>query len=243
MRIKSSVCVILSVILLSSCTSYKTKYAGFRPPEAYPGHQVSRGVTIGAEAYANKKEAQHAFGFDIKGAGLLPAQIVLDNKGGQSLELVGAQSFLIDKDDRYWNLIPTSVAIDRLEKSTQLAAFFGKGAGKGAVIGAVAGSLLGAALGIVSGKNVGESLGKGAAIGGVAGAAVGSVKEGTSGEREQSITEDMRSKGIEGKVIPPDHLANGFLFFPGEADSAKELRLQFKEQATGKIIAVALKLK
>lgn len=243
MKLKFVAYLVLPMFVLSGCTAYKTQYTGFRPPEGYPNYQTVDGVSIGGEAYADKDEAEKAFGFDIKGAGLLPVQIVLDNKSGKGLEIVPTQSFLVDNDGRYWNLIPTDIAIDRLDKSTQLAAFVGGGAGKGAILGAVAGTILGAAIGIVSGKNVGSALGKGAAVGAAGGALIGGVKEGTSTEREYRITDDLRAKSIEGKVIPGEALANGFLFFPGEAGTAKELRLQYREKETGKVHPVVLKLK
>ena len=107
----------------------------------------------------------------------------------------------------------------------------------------VGGAILGAAIGIVSGKNVGSALGKGAALGGAGGAIIGGVQEGTSGEREHTIIDDIRDKGLEGKVIPKESLANGFIFFPGEAASAKELRLQYREKGTGSIHSVVLRLK
>lgn len=242
MRMKLLVCLVLPIFTLSGCTAYRTQYAGFRPPEAYPGHQVVDGVAIGGEAYAGKDEAENAFGFDIKGAGLLPVQIVLDNKSGQDLQIVPSQTFLVDDGGRYWNIIPTSVAIERLEKSTQLAAI-GSGAGKGAFLGAAGGAILGAAIGIVAGENVGSALGKGAALGAAGGAVVGGVKEGTSGERERKITDDIREKSIEGRPIPAAALANGFIFFPGEAETARELRLQYREIASGMVHTVVLKLK
>jgi len=113
----------------------------------------------------------------------------------------------------------------------------------GALLGAAAGSIIGAALGIVSGSNVGSALGKGAALGAAGGAVIGGVKEGTSSDREYRITDDLRSKSLEGKEIPNAHLASGFLFFPGEANSAKELRLQLRERDTGKISPVVLRFK
>ncbi len=243
MKRKIMVCIILPIFALSGCTAYKSQYVSFRPPEGYANYKVVDGVSLGAEAYADPDLAKTAFGFDIKGAGLLPVQLVIDNKGRESLEIVQAQTFLVDDTNRYWNVVPNNTAIDRLEKSTQLAAFFGSGAGKGAILGAAGGAILGAAIGIVAGKNVGSALGKGAALGGAGGALIGGVQQGTSGEREHTIIDDIRNKGLEGKVIPPDSLANGFIFFPGEADSAKELRLQYREKETGMMQTVILKLK
>ena len=236
--------LILPLFILSGCATYKTQYTSFRPPEQYLFHVEADGVKIGAEAYADKDAADNAFGFDIKGAGgLLPVQLVLDNKSGQSIEIVSSQTFLVDDKGGYWNLIPTNVAIDRLEKSTELAAFFGSDTAKGALIGAAAGTILAAAIGIVAGHDIGSTIGKGAAIGAAGGAIFGGVKGGTSEERPRRITEDIRQKGLEGKTIPNDYLANGFIFFPGEAESARELRLQFVEKETGTARTVTIRLK
>lgn len=232
---------VLPVFLLAGCTGYKSQFVSFRPPEAYANKQLVDGISVGGEAYADTAVAEDAFGFDIRGAGLLPVQLVMNNQSGKTLEIVAGQTFLVDADGRYWQVVPNNTAIDRLESSTQLASFFGKGAGKGALLGAAGGAILGAALGIVSGRSVGEALGKGAAIGAAGGAVIGGVKEGTSNEREYRITDDIRAKGLEGKPIPNENLANGFIFFPGEAKSATELRLQLMERETGKIHAVNLK--
>ena len=53
----------------------------------------------------------------------------------------------------------------------------------------------------------------------------------------------MREKGLEGKTIPRNYLAQGFLFFPGEAASAKELRLQYREIETGVVHRMVIRLK
>ncbi len=232
----------LAMYALSGCTAYKSQFVPFRPPQGYLNYQVVDGVSMGAEAYASSDDAENAFGFDIKGAGLLPVQLVMDNKSGKSLQLVAGQTFLVDSENRYWPVVPTNIAVDRLSKSTQLATI-GKGAGKGAFLGAAGGAILGAAIGIVAGENVGSALGKGAALGAAGGAVIGGAQAGTSGEQERTIIGDIRAKGLEGKTIPPEYLANGFLFFPAEAPSARELRLQYQEMETGTLHSVVLRLK
>lgn len=232
----------IAMLLFSGCTHYKSQYVSFRPPEAYVNHVEQAGVSLGGEAYASQEAAEKAFGFDIKGAGLLPVMLVMDNKSGKTLELMAGQTFLVDEGGNYWPMVPNKVAFDRLESSTQFASFFGKGAGKGALLGAAAGTVLGAALGIVSGRSVAGSLGKGAAIGAAGGAIIGGTQEGTSGDREARISEDLRGKGLEGRPIPGDSLSNGFIFFPGEAPSAKELRLQWRERETGQVQKLVLPL-
>ena len=233
--------MMMLTLILSSCTSYKSQYISFRPPEAYPNKQLVEGISIGAEAYAVREVAKDAFGFDIIETGLLPVQLVIQNQNGSGLKIVAEQTFLVDAEGRYWQVVPNHVAVDRVEKSTQLAAL-GKGAGTGALFGAAGGAVLGAALGIVSGSNVGSAMGKGAALGAVGGAAIGTAREAGSNDRQNSIVSDLRSKGLEGKVIPNENLANGFIFFPAEAKSAKALKLQIKEIDTGRIHSISLYL-
>lgn len=239
--IKTLTVFILMIVQIAGCTSYKSQYVSFRPPEAYANKQESGGVAVGAEAYAEKEAATEAFGFDIRETGLLPVQLVMNNLGGSAIQIVTDQTFLIDAQGRYWQVVPNTVAVERVEKSTQLAAL-GKGAGTGAMWGAAGGAILGAALGIVSGNNVGNAIGKGAALGAAGGAIVGTGKEATSTDRQSVIINDIRSKGLESKTVPRDYLANGFLFFPGEAKSAKALKLQFKDLQSGEVYTLTLYL-
>jgi hypothetical protein len=88
----------------------------------------------------------------------------------------------------------------------------------------------------------GAQPGKGAALGAAGGAIVGTGKEATSTDRQTMILNDLRSKGLESKIIPIDHLANGFLFFPGEAKTARSVKLQFRELEDGKVHNVTLNL-
>ena len=230
---------LLFLLFTSGCSTYKTQYTGFRPAEDYANSKSIGSTTIGAEAYPDKETAKHAFGFDIKGAGLLPVQLVVNNPGSDSFEVVSSQTFLVDQTNRYWQLIPNQVAVERVEEATEFGAY-AKGAGKKAMLGAAGGAILGAALGIVTGENIAEAAGKGAAIGGAGGAVIGGAQEGTSKDRAYRISDDLREKGIEGKTIPPASLANGFLFFPAEAETAKEIRVQLRETGTGRVHLLVL---
>jgi hypothetical protein len=239
--IKRLTALILITIQIAACTSYKSQYVSFKPPEAYANKQESAGVAVGAEAYAKSGEAKEAFGFDIMESGLLPVQLVMNNLGNSSIQIVTEQTFLVDAQGRYWQVVPNNTAVDRVEKSTQLASL-GKGAGGGALWGAAGGAILGAALGIVSGSNVGNAMGKGAALGAAGGAVVGTARESSAPDRQISIVNDIRSKGLESKVIPRNYLANGFLFFPSEAKTATAIKLQFRELEGGKTHNVTLYL-
>jgi len=85
-----------------------------------------------------------------------------------------------------------------------------------------------------------EAAGKGAAVGGAGGAVYGGTKGGTDSGKRWTIADDIREKGLEGKIIPPQALANGFLFFPAEAKTAKELRLQLREKDSAQVHTLTL---
>lgn len=228
-------------VQVAGCASYKSQYVSFRPPEAYANKQEAGGVIVGAEAYADSNEAKEAFGFGIVESGLLPVQLVMNNLSNNTVQIVTAQTFLVDAQGSYWPVVPNSTVVDRVSKSTELAAL-GKGAGSGAMWGAAGGAILGAALGIVSGTNVGNAMGKGAVLGGAGGAIIGTAKESGSQDRQVSIVGDMRSKGLEGKTIPVNYLANGFLFFPSEAKTARSIKLQLREIESGTTYNINLNL-
>ncbi len=239
MKCKSSVLLLVLLFGLFACTSYKTQYVGFRPAADYPNNVVVGGVTVGAEAFADQAEAKEAFGFDIKKTGLLPVQVVMDNRSGDKVQIVMDQTFLVDNNNRYWNLISNRAAVERVAKATQSGEIFG-GAAKGAGWGAATGAVLGAAFGVLTGGSVGEAAGRGAAVGAAGGAVYGGASKGADPKQPRTIAEDLRDKGLEGKTIPEQSLANGFLFFPAEATSAKELRLQMREIQTGNLYTLSL---
>ena len=239
MKYKSSVILFTLLFGLFSCTPYKSQYVGFRPAADYPNNVVAGGVTIGAEAFADQTSAKEAFGFDIKKAGLLPVQVVMDNRSGQQVLLIADQTFLIDDNNRYWNLISNRAAVERVTKATQSGEILG-GAAKGAGWGAATGAVLGAAFGVLTGESVVEAAGTGAAVGAAGGAVYGGAQKGTDPQQPRTIADDLRDKGLEGKIIPDQSLANGFLFFPAEAQSARELRLQMREIQSGYLNTLSL---
>ena len=240
MKFTSTLFLFALLFMLFSCTTYKTQYVGFRPASEYPNNVIAGGVTVGAEAFADQAAAKNAFGFDIKKAGLLPVQVVMDNRSGEEVQVVLDQTFLVDNNNRYWNLIPNYAAVDRVTKATQSGDII-PGAAKGAGWGAATGAVLGAAFGVLTGESVAESAGKGAAVGAAGGAVYGGAKGGTdTQQRQRTISDDIYDKGLEGKTVPDQSLANGFLFFPAEAMSARELRLQMREIQSGKLYSLIL---
>jgi hypothetical protein len=234
--------LLVFALLTVSCTAYKSQEVPFRHPSAYPNMQMVAGAQVAAEAYVDPEKAKEVFGFNIRSAGLLPVQVVIDNTGPHDLEVVADQTFLIDDQGNMWNLLDRGTAYQRVENSSEFATI-AKGAGKGTVLGAAGGAIVGAAIGILTGNNVGEALGKGAAVGAAGGAVIGGTQAGTSDEPGRQISQDLAHKELQNKNIQPGNLGRGFLFFPGEAPSASMLRLQLKETGTGEVKTVLLSLR
>lgn len=230
------------VILLYACsTTYKAKPLPFKAPGSYPNVMEVAGTEIAAKAYVESSEAKEAFGFNVRGAGMLPVQVVFDNKGPHSFEIDQSQTFLEDADGNLWPILERNIAYERATKYTQTKEIFKEGAYHG-FLGAAAGALIGGAIGIVSGENVGSALGKGAAAGTAIGGVIGGAKGATSNDASRAVMEDLRQKSLQAKAIEPQSLAYGFIFFPGEAKSAKQLRLKLVEKDTGAFHVIILNL-
>lgn len=225
---------------LAACTFYQSREQGFRPPSQAGGQQIG-GAQVAAQAFGDKAAAKTAFGFDIRGAGLLPVQLVFEHQGPQRFEIVAEQTFLIDATGAYWNLLDRKTAYARVESSSEYGSIVKGGAEKG-MWGAAAGALAGAAIGVLTGQNVGEAIGKGAALGGAAGAVYGGAQAGTEGDNGRTIARDLANKGLENRLIEPGSLTRGFLFFPGEAPSAAQVRLQLRDVNSGQLYNALLSL-
>ncbi len=244
-KMMHSVSIVLVLLLVSSCASstYVVKPLPFKMPEAYRNAQEAAGATIGAQAYVDPKAAQENFGFDVRGAGMLPVEVVIDNRGPHPLEINVGQTFLEDKEGNLWPILSREIAYDRATKYAQTKEVFKSGAYQG-FLGAVAGAAIGAAIGIVSGHNVGSDIGKGAVIGGVGGGVMGGANIYAEGadEARHAIINDLQQKSLKLQALAPNNLSYGFLFFPGEAKSAKQLRIQIVEKDTGRSFTLFMQL-
>ena len=79
---------LLLAALVSGCATYGERVAPIPLPEAHANHVEVAGVKLVARPYVDKKEAKAVFGFDIRGAGLLPVRFVIDNQSRERVEVV-----------------------------------------------------------------------------------------------------------------------------------------------------------
>lgn len=240
----STTALLLAIALsLAGCsTAYKAKPLPFKTPAAYNNMVQVNGAQVAGQAFADPAAAKAAFGFDVRGAGMLPVQLVIDNQGAEALEINPGQTFLEDREGNLWPILTDRFAYERATKYAQTKKIFQEGAYHG-FLGAAAGTLIGAAVGIVSGKDVGRAAGEGAALGAAAGGVLGGAKgAATSDEARSAIVSDLRDKSLQNKAIEPGDLAHGIIFFPGEAKSVKQLRLQLRALGSGTNHTLLLKL-
>jgi len=223
------------------CASYETRVVPFKLPSAFPNAMEVNGAVIAAQAYADQKEAEGAFGFDMIDAGILPVKVVFDNQGNHALDIVGAQTFLVDADYNLWPVLEDRLAYDRMQKKTELGRVAPEAMKYGG-LGGIAGGIIGAAIGIVSGQNVGNAAMKGAAIGAATGATMGGAKGLTDTEVQAKIRSDLEKRSLENRSVRAGEIAHGFIFFPAEAKKPVELRLQIREADTKKVHSLIMKL-
>jgi len=234
--------IFICLFLFQSCsTSYKVKPLPFKTPASYDNAVSVAGAQVAAKAFNDATQAKEVFGFDIHGAGMLPVQVVFDNQGIHPFEINGDQTFLEDEKGNLWPVLSREIAYERATKYAKTKDVVKEGAYH-SVLGAAAGSLIGAAIGIVSGDNVATAAGKGAAVGAAAGATMGGAGGYTSDNARITIIDDLHGKSLQNNPVEPKSLAHGILFFPGEAGSGRQLRLQIVEIDTGRIHVIRLDL-
>ncbi len=232
--------ILFLVISLVACAKYERKVVPFKMPAAYQNATEVAGAVIAAKSYDDPKDAKDAFGFDIIDAGILPVQVIFDNRGTHEIEIIPQSTFLVDTENNLWPIIDARLAYDRISKKTELGKVAPEG-GKTGFLAGTAGAIIGAAIGIVTGHNVGDAAMKGAAVGAAAGLTMGGSKGLSDQDVQRQIREDIQKRSLERRPINPKEIAYGFIFFPGESKKAQELRLSIKELDTGNLHSIIMK--
>lgn len=238
-RVMLILSISILIAVMGCSTAYKAQPLPFKAPAAYGNMVEANGIQVGAQAFADTESARKAFGFDIRGAGMLPVQMVFDNQGMERVTINPGQTFLEDREGNLWPVLTDKFAYERATRYAQTQQIFKEGAYKG-FLGAAAGTIIGAAIGIVSGEDVGRTTAEGAVIGAAAGSVLGGASGYASNDARAAIVRDLKDKSLENQAIEPGNLAHGIIFFPGEAESAKQLRLQLRESDSGKVLTLFL---
>ena len=229
-------------ISLTGCSTYGDKVAPIPFPNEQDGSVNIDGVELYAEAYLERNAAKKAFGFDIRGAGLLPVRFVIDNQSQVDAHITRNQTFLIDEQNQAWPLLTYDQAYQRVNNSVEMGEI-SKGTVKPGTLMAATGALIGAAVGVVSGGSVGDAAGAGAAAGVATGAVIGGSRRYQNVGRE--IRQTLANQSFHNHLVYPGELAYGFLFFPGdnEIDSVSRIRLSFTIGKSNLIVQMPLEEK
>lgn len=227
-------CGLIFIVIFTGCsTAYKAAPVSFKSPSSLVNCIQIDGAQIGVKSYGESKEAAREFGFDIIGSGILPVQVIFDNKSHHTFEIDGSQSFIQDTAGNMWTILSREMVYERASRNTKNDQMLKSGASSG-IMGAAAGAIIGSAIGIVTGTSIGTAAGKGAAVGGSIGIITGGIGGHENKDAQRTISQDLQEKSLQNKTILPDTLAYGILFYPAEARSAKNLQLRLVETDTGK---------
>lgn len=236
--------LVLVCTLLASCTTYDDRVPPVPLPSSNRDHADVNGARVAAEAYADPDQAEQAFGFDLRDAGLLPVRLLIDNQSTSVVRVNPQQTFLIDREGRAWPLLTGEQAYNRVASAVHVGTLVGN-TSRGAVWGASVGGLTSFAIGLVLGGSVGSGLSNNLAEHAAFGAGIGTLVGGgqdTSG-LENQIRRDLIAKSLRNQRLQPGELAYGYLFFPGknEAQSARALRIGLEFDGYPEVVNLPLK--
>jgi hypothetical protein len=236
--------VFMCLIATAGCRTYERQIVPIQMPEHALNAVTFDGAIIAAKSYVGLGEAYNAFGFDIRGAGVLPVQVTFDNKSEHPLKIIPDQTFLIDEENNAWPILNQNIAYERMSKAI-VKWNQGREAVKSGMVMGAASATIAAAVGIVTGAGVLtvlDATGKAATIGAAAGLATGEVRSIDSADTMFKIRDDLKTRSLQYRAIKAGEFAYGFIFYPGEAKSAKYLRLQLKADDTGQLYTFNIKL-
>ena len=100
--------------LLVSCSPPQEQSERVALSESQAEAVEAQGLRFQAMAYADPASAESVFGFDIRGAGLLPLRLSVQNRGTDTVRLIPSLTFLIDQEGRAWPLLTSGQAAIRL---------------------------------------------------------------------------------------------------------------------------------
>ncbi len=123
-------------VLVAGCLRYERQVVPFQTPQSSPNAVYMDGAVIAARSFIDAPQARAAFGFDIRAAGILPVQVVFDNKSPHPLMIVAEQTFLIDAESNGWPILDQNLAYDRLATSTEWSRVAPEAAKRGVLFGA-----------------------------------------------------------------------------------------------------------
>lgn len=236
-RTRIAIVLLLPLILAAAVLAwfaYGTRTPSLPQPEPDAGRVELAGTRVAASALEDPDEARRAFGFDIRGAGLLPVKVVIENRGTHAARLNPPQTFLIDGQGLAWPLLTADQARGRLAET------LGEGKKPKLEPGArqwieAAPILTGFALDVFI---QGEPGAAASVRSDWLGRLLGEERE----SPEQRSRRDLLSRFLSNPPLPAGNTAVAWLFFPGrdEVRGAETLRLAVEAEGRVQLARIPL---
>jgi hypothetical protein len=230
----------LLALAVLAAVFFRTAHYGRLPPESPPsmlGHRIDvQGAQLAALAYADPGKAKKRFGFDIRGAGLLPIRLAIDNRSGGVARIDPRQTFLIDRQGLAWPLLTADQAHDRMAGAPDDRAKNAATPMPGVPEDGAAETFTGFAMSLLLQDGFEAAVPSRAA-----------VETAVASERRPPVLEDRIRRDISLKSprnprLQSGELAQGYLFFPGreEAQGADTLRLVLELDGSPHVVRIPL---
>jgi len=211
-RMRKSAGSIILLLMLTGCAApLRTDTTTFRLPTQYPNHQEIDGLELAVVPVAGVERSRAVFGTDMHTAGILPVQIIAQNKGSREFEVNAAQMFGMTPNGELTVAYTLRRSAERVRESS-IGATAATQAAVGAIAGAAAGAAIGAAASGASGGDAGSGAAAGAAIGGAVGAGSGAAA-GLSDAITVQFKKELAAVAFEDRVVYPGDLQQGFIYF------------------------------
>lgn len=204
--------------LLLACNSKPSDQEAFILPNSLAATVEADNARFQALAYTNSQHAETSFGFDIRGNGLLPVRISIDNRSGAMLKIVPRQTFLVDATGQAWPLLASYQVSSRLQKNG-----FQSKAPPALPSRDELETLTGFAINLVASKSF-------------------SSNANAYDQPTLHPIENLNGQSFHNPIIPAGKVASGVLLFPGrdEASSARDLRLCYEQNNQLKFVRLPL---
>ncbi|NJD06826.1 MAG: hypothetical protein FIA97_10065 [Methylococcaceae bacterium] len=231
--------IVLTALLLSCGPPRQPKVMPVPVPTARNAGVNVQGALVNASPYDDPAQAETAFGFDVRGAGLYPVRFALDNRSRAVVHIRPEQTFLIDREGQAWPVLTSDQAYNRVSNAVSRGDIARTTVDTVKLFSA-AGAATGFALGTLLGKGFIDPVLQGVGIGAGFGVMDGLSDSGYA--VETAIRKDLASKTLKNQRVQPGDLVYGVLFFPGrdEAKSARSLRLCLELDGYPEIVNVPL---
>lgn len=240
-RVVRIAALLLIIPLGVSCQTFRMKKPPPKPIGSF--QRVDRGKYAVKVDLLSPEQSKQYFGVNLNEMGIQPANLELENKNAELLQLSLDDIYVKDKDKYLYRPMTLDQLAKRIYESNKYKEMVNYGAKDAAVYGA-AGAIIGAIGGLILRRG---GAGQGGAIGGWGGASAGAIKGATQAKERatERIKDGLGQLMMTASKIPEDSKVKGLVFFqipPEEVQTLKALEIRLTETETRNKLDLELEL-